>query len=842
MKPPIIEVQKHHKEHHHCVPFEHVTLRVHHPKASRVVVRDGAGRTYIDTAVRPGAPLRFTVRGSAGRQQIDAHNARGSVVASATLLLKPHTALHCTGGPYAALAERIARLMELYHETHSLKVGERIYRMLICWTRDHVHTLKAWKYYMHDVFSGLDYWLDRQTKNGMFWDCIYPNETYPGRTFQGAVLGKGWYMYEDGGKWLVRRVPVLADTEFIITEGVYYAWKASGDDAWMARQLPRLEKALRYNTADPKRWSKKWGLVKRSFCMDGWDFANPHFCKGDHRVIHKGDPQFLFHGDNSGVYASFWRMAEMYEHLGNRTRAKALRAEGEALRRRANKKLFFDTAYGHMIPESMDARTLYALVGDERRRMSLSTGYTLTRKLPTHDMAVRVLDEYRRRGAAARHESFAEWWTMDPPYTNAQWPQRGTGGSTAGDYMNGGICAIVAGELAKAAFDHGREEYGADILRRMWELSERDGGNIHQVYRRLPQPAPPPAAQFQHVDLRPVANRGLRHKATPGVIAWTGEGVNDMRNLPTGRQTFGVIDFDIIPPKSNHGRSVLYLAPDGFQKLPSSATIPVANLTGASIYFLHTRAHGSPAGAVLGVYDVFYADGATERIYVHANDEIGHWWDISDRRHAVNRATTRVAWRGANGAWQNVGIHMFGWNNPRPATPITAIRAEAVPQPGGGGGIVLGGISISDAPVAFETRIHSHGLPDNWAQAAVYYAVAEGLAGIEDEDCAFQRVSISPRWSASTADTAEIVLHYPASDGYCAYRYKLDRRARRITLDVTGSFTAGRVHCLLPGAAAAKAVMCDNVRIPFVNRSVEASRYVDFALKAMPAAPITIRY
>ena len=150
MKPPIIEVQKHHKEHHHCVPFEHVTLRVHHPKASRIVVRDGAGRMYIDTAVRPGAPLRFTVRGSAGRQQIDAHNARGSVVASATLLLKPHTTLHCTGGPYAALAERIARLMELYHETHSLKVGDRIYRMLICWTRDHVHTLKAWKYYMHE--------------------------------------------------------------------------------------------------------------------------------------------------------------------------------------------------------------------------------------------------------------------------------------------------------------------------------------------------------------------------------------------------------------------------------------------------------------------------------------------------------------------------------------------------------------------------------------------------------------------------------------------------------------------------------------------------------------------
>jgi len=44
------------------------------------------------------------------------------------------------------------------------------YAMLVSWGRDHVHTLKAYKYFMVDVKSGLDYWLETQEPNGMVWD------------------------------------------------------------------------------------------------------------------------------------------------------------------------------------------------------------------------------------------------------------------------------------------------------------------------------------------------------------------------------------------------------------------------------------------------------------------------------------------------------------------------------------------------------------------------------------------------------------------------------------------------------------------------------------------------
>src|SRR5690606_10537841 len=154
------------------------------------------------------------------------------------------------------------------------------------------------------------------------------------------------------------------------------------------------------------------------------------------------------------------------------------------------------------------------------------------------------------------------------------------------------------------------------------------------------------------------------------------------------------------------------------------------------------------------------------------------------------------------------------------------IRVEASPNVGRSG-VMLAAISVSDEPVAYETPIRSYGLPDNWAQAAVYYAIAEGLAGIEDAGRAFSRVNVSPRWASTEATEAQVTLHYPASDGYCTYRYTLDPGRRRVTLDLTGSFRSARLHVLQPGRAAAKRVLLEGEEAGFRNRRVEQSSYVD---------------
>jgi hypothetical protein len=835
-----MQLEKSNSQSSFFAPLESVVVTPTDSTAERILVEDSAGRTYVDQPARAGKALRFQIRGNVGLQSIRIIDHAGAILKQQQIRVKARTQLSCNKAPYAELFDRIQQLITLEHESKPWIINGRAYEMLVCWSRDHVYTLKAAKYWMEDVESGLDYWLDSQTESGMFWDCIYENTEAPAPSWLGEAIGEGWNKYDDGMKYVVRRVPVLADTEYVFTEGVWYAWKASGNDAWMSKQLPRLEKALTYMTTDPLRWSKKFGLVRRSFTADEWDFANPHYCAGDHRVIHLGDPRFLFHGNNSGMYAMYWRMAEMYEHLGNTERATQLRKDGESLRERANAKLFFGNIYGHMIPETLDEKEVYALVGDERKRMSLSTGYTINRGMPTHEMAVKILKEYRHRGREKKKQSFAEWWTMDPSYTPEQWPgqQTNLAGCPEGHYMNGGICSIIAGEIAKAAFDHGMENYGVDILDRVWELMQRDGNRLHQIYKRLPENPQLLSTRFQHVDLRSVVNRGLKHNATVGVEAWTSEGVNDMHNLPTGKRSFGAIEFDVIDPKKNAGRAVLRIDPRS-DIAPTKVTIPVANLKGKSLYFMHALAHSVAGGSVAGIYDIHYEDGTTHRLYIREGKEIGLWWGISER--AVDRATTRRAWRGPNGEWKNVGLFMFGWNNPHPDKAITAIRVEATPAASRGGGIMLAAISLSDQPVQFEVDIRSYGLPDCWAQAAVYYAIAEGLAGIEDKGTAFSKVKVSPRWSSTDATQAQATLHYPASDGYCSYDYRLDRKARRIHLDLTGSFREAQIHCLIP-AGKAKRVLLDGKEIPFETSRVEKSTYTDFTLTSLPTAPIVIEF
>ena len=792
------------------------------PAGSRFQLLDGVGANYLDVRARSGEGFR--VRGAPGVHAARLVAGDGRTLAEARFSVGAQTRITCSGGPYGGLAERLENLLRSGLGSQRWVLRGKPRRMFVDWGRDHVHTLKAMKFFEADVTSGLDYWLETQEANGMVWDCIAENPNGTAPSWFGEALGEGFFRYEEGGRFVVRRIPVEADCEFLYAEGVWQAWKATGDDAWMRLQLPRLEKALVYNTSHPDRWSRRHRLVRRSFCMDSWDFANPHYCSGDHRCINPGDPQFLFHGDNSGLYAFHWMLAEMQDHAGDRQRAKALRTAARSLRERANAKLFFDTTYGHMIPETLDPEAVYSLVGDERKRLSFSLGYTMNRGLPTHEMAVKILNEFRRRGK--RKPSFAEWFAIDPPYTESQWPGTAKESCAVGEYMNGGISPVVAGELARAAFEHGMEDYGADILRRVWELTERDGGHLHDTYRQAPEKPALPPAKFRFLDLRATANRGLCLGAAPGVTAWTDEGDNDMRNLPVGRRRFGAIRFDIIDPARNAGRALVHLA------APAAAEIPASDISATSLYFLHAFSGRTRPGDTVAVYEMEYADGSRAEADICLQKEIASWWGPTDKE-ALAAAGTRIAWRGPNPQWKDVGVTMFGWNNPHPEKPIRSVRARSLR-----GALMLLAVSASDQPAAFEPRIRSGGLPACWGQAAVYHAIAEGLAGITDAGRGFDHVSISPRWSAAGVKKADVCLHYPASGACCAYSYRCD--TRRITLDFAGGFRSATVRCLLPAGRRVAGVASGRAAIPFTQERVGKSSYACFALSGIQAAPIVI--
>lgn len=818
----------------HWLPLESGKVAVP-PGTTRVIAADGAGRIYVDAKPRRGA-VSFTARGTAGIHRLIAVAADGATLAEVQFHLRPRTSIVCDRGTYARYHTRVAHNMEQFEEGQIFPIDGEMHRLCVCWLRDHTYTLKALRHYWADVTSGTDLFLKNQQPDGMIWDDVHPNPTRAPAWF-GEALGAGYFAYSADMRWVFRRIPVEADVEYIAVESVHHAWKASGDDTWMAQHLPRLERAISYSTTSPLRWSAKHRLVKRAYTMDSWDFKHPapHIGGGgDHRILNGADqPFFLFHGDNSGLYAAYRRMAEMYRSLGDETAVQRHDALAAGLRQRANKLLWKTDIYAHMVPEK-PIRNLQQEVGDDDKRMSLSLPYSVNRGLPDHAQAVRVIDEYRRRGKAQAKTSFAEWWAMDPMYVGEQWQDGHDAHQTVGEYMNGSISPLVAGELARAAFAHGREEYGADILRRLWDLSEADDGQIHDCYRRLPPGFTEPGMEQRQrpVDLRVHAHVGLRHGQTAGVIAWSDEGDNDLRGLPTGRQRLLEVDLDVIDPATNGGRSIIALGGSG----PASITIPVADTLG-SFYVMHAIA-GHAVGTI-GAYVLVYADGSEHRFPLISGRDVANWWTPATlHTHRSPPNIGRVCWRGPNPQVRDVGVYLSGFTNPHPEQPVAALRLEVAT----GVHLMVCAVSVAAEPARLPRGIRSHGLPAVWSQAAIHHAFVEGLGGVEDTDRAFRTARVSPRWTVTEATSAEVCVHYPASDGYCAYRWQLNASRRQITVDVTGSFAHAEIRVLLPAGRTALSATLDGDAVTVRNERIERSTYAVLTIDHLPRGPLAIHY
>jgi hypothetical protein len=353
--------------------------------------------------------------------------------------------------------------------------------------------------------------------------------------------------------------------------------------------------------------------------------------------------------------------------------------------------------------------------------------------------------------------------------------------------MNGGVSTIVAGELAHGAFENGFEDYGADILQRVRALADRHGGRLHVCFNGNPQTEPPPRA-FSPVDLDALANVTAAWRPEGG---W-GEAGNDLSRLPTGDVEFLHVPFRICA--DGRGLGIARSRP-GFV---SELRVPV-NGCHASMYLLHTVSQGSNPVCELGV---MYADGKQVRQYLALGEHLDGWFmpgsaETRSQGHAPKLQkgwpAYQLAWRGANDTFENVGVFLWGWDNPRPDAAIEEVVFRAAANDSV---YFVPGITFSDKPVWFPQSDLSFGIPDAWGSAAVVYALIEGLAGIQDAGVAFDQARLAPRWAAAGVDEVRAAAVYPASGGYACYEYRLHGDL----LSLRFSSSAERVACevLLP--------------------------------------------
>lgn len=216
-------------------------------------------------------------------------------------------------------------------------------------------------------------------------------------------------------------------------------------------------------------------------------------------------------------------------------------------------------------------------------------------------------------------------------------------------------------------------------------------------YKSYPQ-------SFKFVDLKNVVNRGFADD-TPGdgVGGWSDQGPeNDMSCFKSrGIVNFAGVDFDIIEPNMNNGKSAIMLRGQNDNSVPDEIEIPVDDKC-AGIYFLHTSPWLS-ADEDVGSYTLVFEDGSEHKIDIQGSHQVYNWWGTAKSEEAI------IAWTGNNDL-SLVSLGLFPAANPYPDKKITKIIARTI-----GKGPYLGivGITLTDSgpylPVVKEENI---GNPD----------------------------------------------------------------------------------------------------------------------------------
>lgn len=307
------------------------------------------------------------------------------------------------------------------------------------WLRDWMYGMGAYKHWERDLECGLDRFLEVQREDGQVPDGIE----------------------RDGRTW---RVGLESDVEYILTLGVWQTWQATGDDAWMRAALPRLEKALRYIMSDPKSWDAAHRLIQRQHSCDTWDYdIDGASDMGTSRHV-------IATCDQSGYALAFRAMSAMYRHLGDAASAARWAKEAAEYRQRAVALLWDGGKFQHHV--HLDPSINHGDF-DETRQLAMGNTWAMTRGLADAGQAAKIIDEYRRR---QRETGDAyPWWSLQPGYPDRlnYWKEdfRKEGG-----YANGGLMPWVGGELAHAAFQFSRENYGVELVRQYAGLLRRTGG------------------------------------------------------------------------------------------------------------------------------------------------------------------------------------------------------------------------------------------------------------------------------------------------------------------------------------------------------------------------------
>ncbi len=818
-------------------PLDHIDVVSSEPGTLSVL--DGEGHEYARLPIV--ARASFEVGGALGVHSLRVQGANGELRSERKLQVDATTRLEENSGTYATLFQQSVDTMLVkrpggddgapvgghWHQTWRGKD----YELYTLWVLDHAQVSKGMAYFSPHIRDAVKLFRDAQKPDGMIWSFFFDDEPKGGYwdTAYGP-LGMSWH---DGGKVFARQ-PVGNHDEYEFVNMLFIAWQASGDDALMSATLPAAMKALDYGVTSDVRYSRKFGLLKRPYSIDSWDFQvdDEYLIKNSLNPVMTLDPKRtkfgVFFGDNTGYIHACRRLATMLDHAGRRADAARYLTRADELEQRLRKVSWNGRFFRHFREE--DDTVKRNLGVDEAAQLAQGNMYSLTRGIP-HDQATAILNAYRDLRRDLPPGSPGEWYAIYPPFG------RGFGSAKeTWQYMNGGVAGHAASELARGALEHGFESYGVETLQRVAALVSRSDGRVHFMYTGA-FPPPKKAQTFTALDLRAQANMDIKSPSW-GKSWMDAEPGNDLGALPVGKLVAGGAPFHIIDPHANQRRSAVAVSmKPGW---PDKVEIPAADLAVGAVYLLHSAQlppppEGPPRPDPVNAAAIsfLYSDDTLSGEYLRRGVHVSGWWYPH-----LDTAESGVAWRGPNQKTGDVGISWAVVENPHPEKTVRAIEISASAS---GGTYALLGMTLADRMPYKKRDVISYGGPDNWAGANMVAALLEGLGGVHDDDRAFERATLSPRWSATWSDQVTLVARYGASRGYVAYRFANDRKTHTLSMTITGSSEAFKARVLLPANTTLQDATLDGKALPGSTERVESSTYAIFPI-ARGLHELRVRY
>ena len=807
----------HEKQMCEAAPLDSLTL--FGTRGYSVNVIDSKGRVYWSGS--GGVTTSFVVGGALGVQRAEIVDSSGHTVAKVPFRVQAKTEIKDEHGEFKDLLEILHRSMLVYGGVEYATYKGKEYHYYVPWNLDQNMTSKGMRYFDGTSHEFVDLHRLGQREDGM----IYSNtalDTGPGY-FDTAYGQLGLVKHDGGLRWT--RQSVEAMPEFYYVLNMYGAWIDKGDTNWLRETVDSGCRALDYVIADKRlRWSTKYDLIKRAYTIDMWDFQAtdkylPDAFVSPSMVIDPDRTKFgIFYGDNTGYAYACQCLGEMLDAAGRPSDALKYRTRGKEVLDRTNRLLWNGHFYTHRQEE--DPAVVRDFGVDEKTQVTLSNAFSINRGIG-HEKSVEIIRTYQRIRKDMPEGSPGEWYMCYPPF------QRGFGAhSDIWEYMNGGVGATVAGELAKGAFENGFEAYGTDILRRIRSLGKSHKGLVGWEWRGAPRP-PYKAAVYQPIDLASVANMDIVDRSTDGAIGCLESDANrgnDLHTLPIGNQVYEVVPYEVVDPIRNSRKCAVAVTAHG--RLPRTVEIPVGN-TAKTVYLL--QAVSRPGPSHLGAYIRFeYDDGSQVAVYETVGKEMAVWWFPE-----LHTETSGVAWTGPNSKSAAVGTTWTAISNPNPDKVIRAIEYGAVED---GPIAALFALTLSDQPHPVPRSDLSFGGPDNWSAASCMFGLIEGLAGTEPLGAAFDVARVCPRWMSADVHKVSVTSVLPASNGYVSYQYEFNPAKKSIALWVTGSGREVHLHILLPSGLRGMPVVTVNGTYQSSQlSSVEGSRYVDLTIATHPS-------